>query len=475
MLENICQYFPAMIIVATLLGAVSGWFFKKITTYLNTKDLQEELSNKETELEEALGKVLHLEIEQNQLRTDAADLMEELDASKMATNTYQSQIDNNELTIEEKEQTISLLNDKIQYYELEWAKREDLSKVNADLRGGIDTLNEKIEELKAEILKKDALIVQKSNRLEVEQINQRKFVLENEEIVFEKDALKAKNTALLIELEDLKKHQTTDVELAALNQEFSIKIESLTNELSEAKKSNVLLNQENTVVDITQIMNLRREIEQLKVELSQKNAIILATGTLPVEVRDYRSRIVELENNEQKLSKELSSLRSDFKEIATWIKKKKNKSSKNSNSNNGVKITAQDVLLEEIRLNAHKIPFNRIGLRLDNEKDDLTKIKNITSKIEKRLNAAGINSYVQLVRMQDAEMIIIAEVIQIEVHLIISGNWKGQARILLIELTNGNPKDDLEKIFGKRPFDEVTEKVTEKKEDISVAKNNTEK
>ncbi|MGB0864371.1 MAG: hypothetical protein ACPGXZ_15715, partial [Saprospiraceae bacterium] len=141
MLENICQYFPAMIIVATLLGAVSGWFFKKITTYLNTKDLQEELSNKETELEEALGKVLHLEIEQNQLRTDAADLMEELDASKMATNTYQSQIDNNELTIEEKEQTISLLNDKIQYYELEWAKREDLSKVNADLRGGIDTLN----------------------------------------------------------------------------------------------------------------------------------------------------------------------------------------------------------------------------------------------------------------------------------------------------------------------------------------------
>ena len=36
-------------------------------------------------------------------------------------------------------------------------------------------------------------------------------------------------------------------------------------------------------------------------------------------------------------------------------------------------------------------------------------------------------------------------------------------------------KDDLEKIFGKRPFDEVTEKVKEKKEDISVAKNNTEK
>jgi predicted flap endonuclease-1-like 5' DNA nuclease len=457
MLENICQYFPAMIIIGTLLGAVSGWFFKKITTYLNTKDLQEALADKESELITIRQEVQNLEFEHNRSKKEAIDLMEELDHAKIATMTYQSQMDKQQVGIDEKEQTILLLNDKINYFESKWSQIEELSKTNEDLTANIGVLNIKINELKDEILKKDALIVHKSKQLEIEEINQRKIILEGEEIVFQRDALKAKNTALSIELEGLKKQEISDTALSIMNKELSIKVENLTSQINELKTSNVLLIQENTVVDIGKIMDLKQEIADLRIELTQKDALIMATGTLPVEIRGYRSRILELENKEEKLGKEVSILSTELKQVTSWIKKKKNKSGKNNSSNNsnssnnGVKIEAENAIVAQIRLNAHKIPFGKIGLRLDEQKDDLTKIKSITQRIEIRLNAAGINSYVQLVRMQEAQMIIIAEVIQIEVKIIISGNWKSQARVILTEISAGNPKDDLEKIEGIGP------------------------
>ena len=160
-------------------------------------------------------------------------------------------------------------------------------------------------------------------------------------------------------------------------------------------------------------------------------------------------KIGELEGENKRLNQEILLLQQELDDLSASA------STRGIGGNiamgSGAPAVDQDVILAEIKANAGKIPTEDLGIALDNSRDNLLKINNITPWQEAKLNAAGINSYLQIARMQDEEAAIIADVAQLDAETIKTDDWKGQARELLGIIAATVPKDSLRKIEGIGP------------------------
>jgi len=92
---------------------------------------------------------------------------------------------------------------------------------------------------------------------------------------------------------------------------------------------------------------------------------------------------------------------------------------------------AEGVVLERIRQRSAQINYDRIGTATADQKDDLTQIKGIGPLLEKRLNALGIYTLLQIRKFTPQEEETVNEAIEYFQGRITRDNWVEQAAALL--------------------------------------------
>ncbi|MGB0983479.1 MAG: helix-hairpin-helix domain-containing protein [Saprospiraceae bacterium] len=200
------------------------------------------------------------------------------------------------------------------------------------------------------------------------------------------------------------------------------------------------------------IDDLNTQIGDLKAQLSAKDKALAASAALAGDLNGCQSKVATLETEKAKLQQDLTLLQAEIDDLTAAA------TSRNVDGDGllmgaglGNNTTDQDAILAEIKANASGIPLEDLGVALENSRDNLLKINTITPWQEAKLNAAGINSYLQLARMQTEEIQMIADVAQLDAATIETEDWKGQARALLAGIAAAIPKDNLKKIEGIGP------------------------
>jgi predicted flap endonuclease-1-like 5' DNA nuclease/predicted nuclease with TOPRIM domain len=177
------------------------------------------------------------------------------------------------------------------------------------------------------------------------------------------------------------------------------------------------------------------QIEALNAELSEKNDAI----------KGFEVKLGNLEASEKALNNEVESLKVELEDASASVSSRgvggglvMGTSSEN--------VSADD--LAKIKASIGAIPFGSIGGPAAIG-DDLTKVNNITAAEEMKLNAARINTYIQLARLQDNELEAVASATGLDVNKMKDEDWVGQARQLLFAAVAN--QDDLTKIEGIGP------------------------
>ncbi len=87
-------------------------------------------------------------------------------------------------------------------------------------------------------------------------------------------------------------------------------------------------------------------------------------------------------------------------------------------------------LLKKIQEQKNKISYDRIGLALEHQANNLTQIKGISSWIEERLNLINIYTFDQISKLTAVDAKSLAEALDISPNRIERDNWIGQAKEL---------------------------------------------
>jgi predicted flap endonuclease-1-like 5' DNA nuclease/predicted nucleic acid-binding Zn-ribbon protein len=199
------------------------------------------------------------------------------------------------------------------------------------------------------------------------------------------------------------------------------------------------------------IDGLKAELGNLKAQLSEKELALAASVALAGDLNGCQSKVATLEAKEAKLQQELTLLQAEINDLRASANTRDVEGGLMMGAGLGSEETDQDAILAEIKANASGIPLEDLGAALENSRDNLLRINTITPWQEAKLNAAGINSYLQLARMQEEEAKLIAGVAQLDADTIESEDWKGQARALLAGIAAVVSKDNLKKIEGIGP------------------------
>lgn len=199
------------------------------------------------------------------------------------------------------------------------------------------------------------------------------------------------------------------------------------------------------------IDGLNAQIGDLKAQLSEKEAALVASATLAGDLNGCQSKVAALEAKEAALQQKLNLLQAEINDLTVSATTRGVGGDVIMGAGLGSEARDEDAILAEIKANANEIPLEDLGAALENSRDNLLRINSITPWQEAKLNAAGINSYLQLARMQEEEAKMIAEVAYLDADAIESEDWKGQARALLAGVAANVPKDKLRKIEGIGP------------------------
>ncbi len=194
------------------------------------------------------------------------------------------------------------------------------------------------------------------------------------------------------------------------------------------------------------LKELETKIEERENELSlQIGALNSELGEKDEAIKAFQLKLGSLEASEKDLNAELLLLKQELEDAQAQA------SASARGLDGDIAMGSGNVsadALASIKANIGKMPFEGIGGAAVIG-DDLTKINNISIADEAMLNAAGINSYKQLARLQDDELATVVEVIGMNLDTVTSEDWRGQARAFVLAAVTD--KDDLKKIEGIGP------------------------
>ena len=420
---NWCAILPWIIgIGSAILGGLIGYFLRR-PQLLFYKSSLEKKSNDYDTLYAAHGE---LEAEKTELEGVNANLASDLNSANIQLKDFRLALDK----IEGEKQEYAATIDKLQA-DLD-AKDTALQSKGVELSTAINAENDRIAQLEAELATKANL----QNEIDALQAQ-----------------LEAKEAALLAgssnlsdaEIASKARIDALQAQLDAREKELNAEIAGLQTKLEAAAEN------ENRIVELESLLatkvGLDAKIDKLQADLDAKEAELMADGKLTADEAVVKARIDTLQEQlaarEQELQSEIEMLR---KELAD-----KEAAGGGMVLGTGGFTADQDAILADIKANAVKIPYESLGHPEEHHRDNFLKIENITPWQEAKLNAAGINCYKQLARLQDDELAIMAEVAQLDADTIKSEDWKGQARAILAAIAAAAHKDKLRKIEGIGP------------------------
>lgn len=177
--------------------------------------------------------------------------------------------------------------------------------------------------------------------------------------------------------------------------------------------------------------SFQTQVEALNAELSEKNDAINA----------FEVKLGNLEASEKALNNEIESLKVKLEDASA-----QGIGGDLVLGTSAENISADDIA--KIKASIGGIPFGSIGGPAAIG-DDLTNVNNITAAEEMKLNAARINTYIQLARLQDSELEAVANATGLDLNRMKNEDWVGQSRQLLFAAVA--QQDDLRKIEGIGP------------------------
>jgi predicted flap endonuclease-1-like 5' DNA nuclease/predicted nucleic acid-binding Zn-ribbon protein len=329
----------------------------------------------------------------------------------------------------------------INYGSLQTEKSE-ADKYNLDLQAQLGDLKAKFEKSEA-----DLKIANQSLVMNGKAIAQLETDLKGKDVLIgEKDAALAVCAGLSTDIEGLKAQLSAKDKSLAASAGLSADIKGLKTELGNLKAQ---LSERDIALAASaglsgDIDGLNVELGNLKAQLSEKEVALAASVALAGDLNGCQSKVA-------KLQQELTLLQAEIDDLRASASTRGVEGGLMMGAGLGSEETDQDAILAEIKANASGIPLEDLGAALENSRDNLLRINTITPWQEAKLNAAGINSYLQLARMQEEEAKLIAGVAQLDADTIQSEDWKGQARALLAGIAAAVSKDNLKKIEGIGP------------------------